>query len=203
MVLKAFSSRHHLSIYDYKELFANEVDEQEIFSFMGGFDLEDERTSEEIATVSGIFFDEDKILNESENIVNIADMFDGDVYVAMAALSKSKLHNKKLNDEKARLSLFSCYIERIYIYPKFRELGLSRYIYENLEQIFLHCFNIQIHSFVIYPKPQQPDKDGNWNDSSDNDGLMLKKMISVLKKNGYKQLGKTGFYAINCAVDKN
>jgi|GEM_PF-2254133 len=202
MILKAFSSRHYVSIYDVNETFLKTIDEQEIYNFVGGFDLRDEETTEAVATVRGIFFDEDKILNNDENIVALADMLNADVEGAMSVLSQSKIYNQELNDEKAMLPLFSCYIQRIYVYPKFRGLGIARYIFENLEQIFAHCFNTPIHSFVIYPKPQQPDDKGSWDNIPDDSGVMLTRMIGILKKAGYKQIGKSGYYAFNCAVDK-
>lgn len=201
MVLKAFSSRHYTLINDFNDVFTESIDEQEVFSFVGGVNLQDEDTNEILATVSGIFFDEEKILNENENIVDLADMLDGDVEGAMYALSRSNIHSRELNYEKAMLPLFSCYIQRIYVYPQYRGLGIARYIFINLEQIFLHCFNTPIHSFVIYPKPQQPDEKDCWHDYPDENGVMLKRMVSLLKKDGYKQIGKTGYYAKNCAVD--
>ena len=200
MILKAFSSRHRVYIDDNVLKFTNMIYGEYVFVFNGGFDLHDDDTDEKIATVSGIFFDEYKILNEGEDIVELADIIDVDVYRAMLDLSKSKLHNQDLDENKAWLPLFSCYIERIYIYPKFRSRGLGRYIFENLEQIFLHCFNTYIHSFVIYPKPQQPDEKNGWINSPDADGSILKRMIDILKKTGYKKIGKSRFYAINCAI---
>jgi hypothetical protein len=70
----------------------------------------------------------------------------------------------------------------------------------NLEQIFLHCFNTPIHSFVIFPKPQQPNERNNWEDFPDNDGIMLKRMVNLLKKNNFTKIGKMGFYVKNCTA---
>ena len=202
IILEAFSSRHSVSIYNTDEPFSEITDEDEIYSFFGGFDLHNERTKEIIAVVDGIFFDEDKILNDGEDVVDVADALDGDATGAMFALSKSRIHNQALNFEKAMLPLFSCYIRRVYVYPKFRGSGIARYIFENIEAICLHSFNTHIHSFVIYPKPQQPNVEGNWENMPDEDGVMLKRMVSVLKKAGYKKIGKFGYYALNCALDK-
>ena len=201
IVLKASSSRHNSSIIDLNDKFISSIDEMDKYSFIGEFALYDDDTDEILAKVSGIFFDEDKILTENEDIVDIADMIDADVYEAMASLTKSKLYNQEINEENMFLPLFSCYIQRIYVYPKYREKGIAHYIFLNLEQIFLHCFNAHIRSFVIFPKPQHPNEKNEWEDYPDKDGTMLKKMTSLLKNNGYKQIGKTGFYAKNCAVD--
>jgi GNAT superfamily N-acetyltransferase len=201
MILKAFSSRYDISISNLNNEFINSVDEMEKYSFIGGFVLYDDDTDEILATVSGMFFDEDKILNENEDIVDIADMIDADVYGAMSVLSKNKIHNQEVNDEKMFLSLFSCYIQRIYVYPKYRKTGIAHYIFSNLEQIFLHCFNTPIHSFVIFPKPQQPNGKNAWENSPDNDGTMLKRMKKLLKINNFTQIGKTGYYIKNYAAD--
>ncbi|MDR2941287.1 MAG: hypothetical protein LBV17_01670, partial [Treponema sp.] len=100
MVLKAFSSRHNSLINDLTEEFISSVDEMEKYSFVGGFTLHDDDTDEILATVRGVFFDEDKIEYENEDIVDIADMIDADVYGAMAALSKSKIHIQEVDEEK-------------------------------------------------------------------------------------------------------
>jgi len=200
MVLKAFSSRHDLTIENLEENFDKTLYEEGAFSFVAGFALHDEDTDEVLATVKGRFFDEDKILNESEDIVDIADMIDSDTYDAIFALTKSKIYQQELNDDNVFLSLFTCYIERIYVYPKHRDKGIGSYILKNLDLIFLYCFNTPIHSFVIVPKPQQPGGKSGWENAPDEDGRMLKMMINRLKKEGYRKIGKTNFYAKNCAV---
>jgi len=202
MILKAFSSRHHTLLFDMDREFVEAVDEQEEFSFIAGFNLFDEENEKAVATVCGIFFDEAKILNEGEDIVELADMLDVDVYGAMDALSSSKIYNQEKSPDKEWMSLFSCYLQRVYVYPEYRNTGIARYIFENMEQVFTHCFNTPINSFVIFPKPQQPDVNDNWDNSVDTDGSMLKRMLQVIKKDGYKQIGKTGYYAKNCAAEK-
>jgi GNAT superfamily N-acetyltransferase len=202
MILEAYSSHHYVPINNFDEVFTESIGEQEVFSFIAGFTLQEEETNDVLATVRGIFFNEDKILNANEDIADLADMLDADVHGAMSALSRSKIHNQELNDEKAMLPLFSCYIQRIYVYPQYRGLGIAKYIFMNLEEIFLHCFNAPIHSLVIYPKPQQPDEKNCWYDSPDENGVMLKRMVSLLKKDGYKKIGATGYYAKNCAIDR-
>ena len=207
--LEAFSSRHDVSIFDAAESFSKAVGEQEEYMFSGGFDLYEVELDDEyeevdpkelIATVRAVFFDEDKILNEGQDIVDIADMTNSDTCGAIAALTKSKIHNQQLDDDKLFLPLFSSYIQRIYVYPKFRSSGVARYIFNNMADIFLHCFNTNIHSFVICPKPQQPDIHGNWSDSPDENDTMLKRMILLLKKSGYKKIYNSEYYAVNCAI---
>ena len=200
MILKAFSSRHDLTIENLEENLNKTLYEEEPYTFIGGFTLHEEKTDEILATISGIFFDENKILDENENIVDIADMIDEDVYKGMQALFKSKLHNEEIDNNKIFLSLFSCYIQRFYVYPKHRNKGIASYLFKNLEPIFSHCFNTPIHSLVIYPRPQQPNEKNQWENTLDKDGSMLKKMINQLKKEGYRKIGKTNYYAKNYAI---
>lgn len=120
----------------------------------------------------------------------------------MYALTHSRLYKKEVDMDLAMRSLFSCYISRVFVYKTYRGKGIGRYIFENLSAICLHCFNTQIHCFVICPKPQHPTDNNTWVDSEDRDGKMLKLMVLTIKKSGYRQISKTEFYAINCAASK-
>lgn len=202
MKLEAFSSRHFETYIDIDEPFTESIDENQEYCFFGGFTLKDEDSDDLIAIVEGYFFDEDKIVDEGQDIVDIADMLDADVYGAMYALTHSRLYKKEVDMDLAMRSLFSCYISRVFVYETYRGKGIGRYIFENLSAICLHCFNTQIHCFVICPKPQHPTDNNTWVDSEDKDGKMLKLMVSTIIKSGYRQISKTEFYAINCAASK-
>jgi hypothetical protein len=219
MVLKAFCSRHYMTIFDSSRPFISEVDEEEEYMFTAGFNLHhtnsddkdfdddinddaDYEPGEVMATVYCTFFDEDKILNDNVDIVVQADMISSDLQGAIYTLTKSRTYKKMIDEDKIFLPLFTCYIDKFYIYPKYRKSGIARYIWDNIENILLHCFNTHIHCFVIIPKPQQPDDEGNWDNSIDENGEMLKRMIKVIKKAGFKQLGKSEYYALNCAAAK-
>lgn len=180
------------------EPFSQWIDEMEQYSFRVLLRVYIKGTI--VAEVRGHVFDEDKIMNERQNIVYIADMFDGDVQGAMYALIKSKIYKQKVDEDLVFVPPYICYIERVYINPKYRKKGISKYIFNNLYDIFLHCLNIHTRCFVIYPKPQQPGEKGSWVDSPDEDGSMKKLMIDVIKKSGYRQIGKSGYFAINCMI---
>ncbi len=202
MTLEAFSSRQCESYIDIDNPFTRAIDEEQKYCFFGGFTLKDEDSDDLIAVVEGYFFDEDKILDDGQDIVDIADMLDSDVYGAMYALTRSRLYKKEIDLELAMRSLYSCYISRVFVYETYRGKGIGRYIFENLSSICSYCFNTQIHCFVICPKPQHPTNNDRWVDSEDTDGKMFKLMVSTIKKTGYKQISKTEFYAINCAANK-
>jgi GNAT superfamily N-acetyltransferase len=204
LILKAYSSRYNLEIKNLIEDFDKEIfeydDGNKKFTFYGAFNLYINR---KIATsVSGIFFDENKIINEYKNIVDIADIIDADVYDAIKTLYNSRIYKQEIFDDKIFSSLFTCYIQRVYVYPEFRKRGIARYIFKNLDKIFLHCFNTEIHCLVIIPKPQQPNKKEKyeeWVNTPDENGVMLNLMIKLLKIEGYKNIGKTNVYVKNYA----
>lgn len=196
--IKVSSSRSRMEWLDINEPFSQCIDEMEEYSFRAFISVYKNRTL--VAEAHGILFDEDKILNEHQNIVNIADMFDGDSEGAMAALIKSKIYKQELDEDLIFVPPYVCYLERVYVNPEHRVNGIGKYIFRNLYEIFLHCLNIHTRCFVIYPKPQRPDEHGNWGNYPDEDGSMKKLMINVIKKAGYKQIGKSGYYAINCMI---
>ena len=160
-----------------------------------------------IAVVRGIIFDKDKILNDHLTLEEVADWTNGDAFNGMVPLLKSKIYKRTMDLDKEIMPLSVCYIERVYIYPKYRKQGFGKYIFENLCDIFEHCFNVTMHCFYIYPNPQYPvsKTDANsvsWDDLEENKGKMKKLMISGLQKTGYRRLGNnTEYYALNCAAD--
>lgn len=80
MKLEAFSSRYFETYIDIDEPFTESIYENQEYCFFGGCTLKDEDSDDLIAIVEGYFFDEDKILDEGQDIVDIADMLDADVY---------------------------------------------------------------------------------------------------------------------------
>ena len=210
MILKAFTTRDEFKIKNSNGSFKENLQEMSIegeeYTFTAGFTLHDRKNRKIIADVSGIFFDEDKIKYEYGSIVEIADMIDSDVYESVKALYKSKIYNQEIDEEKYFLPLFSCYIQRIYVYPEYRNKGIARFIFKNLDQLFLYLFNTNIHCLFIIPKPQEPikrEKYKEWKNTPDEDGMILKRMIKLLKMEGYKQIGRTNIYCKNYASYEN
>lgn len=196
--IKVSSSRNEIEWIDINEPFSQCIDEMEEYSFRAFLSIFEEDTL--VAEVYGVVFDEEKIINEGQDIVDIADMYDGDTEGAISTLIKSKIYKQELDENLIFTSPYSCYIEKVYVNPEYRGKGIGKYIFNNLYDIFLHCLNIHIRCFIIYPKPQQPDDEGNWENSPDEDGSMKKLMIDVIKKSGYREIGKSGYFAINCMV---
>lgn len=202
--IDSHTSRNSALIFDLNMPFGYQMDESDEYSFQGNFDfvLKEEKCHSgiELATVSGIFFDENKILNEGQDVVDIADMFTSDTYEAIDVLMRSELFQREIDEDKSMTPLFNCYIERVFINPEYRNKGLGNYIFNNLDQIFLHCFNTLIRCFVILPAPQILIG-GQWRDADDKDSEMLKVMINTLVKSNFEQLENPKYYGKNCAAD--
>ncbi|MCL2354800.1 MAG: MBL fold metallo-hydrolase, partial [Oscillospiraceae bacterium] len=103
---------------------------------------------DKIAEISAVFFDEDKILNDGQNITYLADILNADVHNAITALTENKFDLEVTDADKMILPLFTCYLQKLYIYPKYRNKGYAKYIFTNLEDIFNHSFNVHIHTFI-------------------------------------------------------
>lgn len=210
--IDAYSSNHSVLI-DTGDSFKNQLDRMEEmkYCFDCGFSLYETDEYGDviegglIAEVHGILFDKDKILNDNLTLDEVADWTDGDAFGGMVHLLKSKVFKEEIDEDKFFMPLFECYISTLYVYPKYRNQGLGKYIFENLCDILEHCFNVTIHCIYIYPNPQVPKKVSNltsWVDLDDNKKDDMKKhMISVLHKAGYRRLGKnTGYFVLNCAA---
>lgn len=200
MILKSWSSKNEVCVVDRNSSFEEALDIDEKYAFQGGFSFQNAETNEILAEFKGIFFDEDGMYDNDFSAIDVADMFDSDTESAMSFLVESQMYNQELNEDKVIMSLHSGYIERFYVYPKYRNRGLANYILNNLEEILLFCFNIKVHSLVTYPKPQCPDLKGEWVDYPDEDGAIKRLMIKIFNKHGFSEIDKTGFYAKNYAA---
>jgi len=190
------TSREDIENLILNEPFSKSIEEREEYSFYVFLKIYSGRTL--VAELNGMVFDEDKIMNDGNDMTDVADMHYGDVYGAICTLMKSNIYKEELDIDLMYASPYSSYIERVYINPKYRNKGVGKYIFNQLYDIFLHCLNIHTRCFVICPKPQLPDDKKNWINATDEDGSKKKLMIDVIKKSGYKRIGKSEFYAINC-----
>lgn len=190
------TSRKSTEYIDISESFKDNIDEFDKYSFEFYINiLEDNR---QVGEICGRIFDENTIYNDRQDIVDIADMYNQDVYSAINYLIKSKIYKEELDEDLVFENPYLCYIERFYIESEYRKKGIAKYIFSNLYDILLYACMIHIKCFVIYPNPQIQTCRG-WENLVDNDDKLKNIMINVIKKLGYKQIGKdSGFYAINC-----
>lgn len=194
--IKVSSSREKSIGMDLKEAFPSYVDEMNEYSFHVSISVSE--NGSRVATVHGLVFDENKILNEHENIVNIADIHSADALGAISSLVKSSIYKQESDENLIFESPYICYIETLYVYPQYRGKSIGKYIFNNIYNIFLYSLNIHTRCLVICPKPQEPVDKHSWVNSLDDDGRLKKIMLNVLKGCGYKRIGKTEFFAINC-----
>lgn len=87
-------------------------------------------------------------------------------------------------------------MERYYIIPQYRNKGIGSYLLNNLDKILNYFLNVNIKCFIIYPNPQVPINK-EWKDIEDKKSEMKKLMEKIIKNAGYKQINKSGYYAIN------
>ena len=88
---------------------------------------------------------------------------------------------------------FICYLNRVYIYPEYRNNGIATYIFENLKDIFEYITGRIPQVVLIYPKPQEPEGYG-WNNIEDKNNIMLNKIISKIQQFQFKLFQDMGFY---------
>lgn len=79
--------------------------------------------------------------------------------------------------------------ETLFIYPKFRNMGIATYLIENIDVLLLFVFNIHLKCLSIYPQPQNPDV---WENIDEPE--MLEYMKKFIVKNGFRNV--TGNYYV-------
>ena len=200
IIIKSSSSRNTLDWMDTDETFSDGLKmlEEERYSFEACIQAYKETTL--IGEIYGIVFDEETIENEGEDLVDVADMIDGDVEGAMEHLVSSEIFNREIEGELSLAPLFDCYIQNYFLYSKddSENRMIAEYLFKNLNDIFLYCFGTHIRCFVTYPAPQNIDDCGQVVDTPDEDGTVREKMIEFHKGMGYTPLGESGYYAVNC-----
>lgn len=162
-----------------------------------GFDLfkiqDEQETDEKVTTVGGIFFRYNDIYNDDIDITEIADVMDTeyteDIFQAINTLEEYALL-PGCDLEECELI---CYLNRVYVYPQYRNKGIATYLFENLQHIFEYITGESTKFAIVYPKPQEPTKDG-WECVNDDDNSMLDKMVSKLNQSDFYPIEDTGFY---------
>lgn len=195
--IDVWSSRNEISYVDPVEPFQYyaEVGFEEIYSSKISISITDEDTKELVAEVSLITFCEDTILNDHEDILDIADAISIDCFASINYLIQSKAYSQEIRDEElAWRSTHIAYISKVYIYPKYRKRGIGKYILQNLYDILLYSLNIYVRCFTIFIKPQRPTENG-WENIIDEN--MSNLMVNVVKKVGYKQTFNSNHYILN------
>lgn len=103
------------------------------------FEVFDEDENE-VATITAYFLDERKIADNGLEISTVADMFSQDLYNVVNTLKKSENYSDICS------KAYTCYIETLYVYPMFRGLGIGKYLWEKIADIFEYFTNRNIHT---------------------------------------------------------
>lgn len=140
---------------------------------------EDNKTvAEMIVTV----FDEEMIDSCREDIVEIADDMDGDVYENIGLLTTTEEY-EIIPDDFCLIESWVGYIRRCYVYPEFRNKGVATYLLENLALILKRGDSINLRCVSIYPRPQNMET-GEYTDNPE----MLNLMKHTFIKAGFKNV---------------
>ncbi len=150
MYLKSFckNSKMKLQIntdYDFKDC-NNELDKYYRFIDLKIYDVDNEDTDDLdekdlklVAVLETIIFHYNLIVEDGEDIVDVADSIAGDVYSNIEELVNSKYFNR---DDIFVGNI--CLLERFYIMPEYRNKSIGKYLMNNL------CDLIKEHNNILY-----------------------------------------------------
>lgn len=143
-----------------------------------------------VAEISAFFIDESRSYNNGLSITTVADCVSQELLDAIKVLVKTEDY-----DEIIFTPAYTCYIQTLYVYPEFRNMGIGKYLWENIADIFEYFMNKDIHAIIVYPKPHTIIKNGNTFEKEPiEDDEMLQKMKSGLVLGGYKEIDNSNYF---------
>ena len=143
-----------------------------------------------VAEISAFFIDESRSYNNGLSITTVADCMSQELLDAVKVLVKTEDY-----DEIIFTPAYTCYIQTLYVYPEFRNMGIGKYLWENIADIFEYFMNKDIHAIIVYPKPHTIIKNGNTFEKEPiEDDEMLQKMKSGLVLGGYKEIDNSNYF---------
>ncbi len=143
-----------------------------------------------VAEISAFFIDESRSYNNGLSITTVADCMSQELLDAIKVLVKTEDY-----DEIIFTPAYTCYIQTLYVYPEFRNMGIGKYLWENIADIFEYFMNKDIHAIIVYPKPHTIIKNGNTFEKEPiEDDEMLQKMKSGLVLGGFKEIDNSNYF---------
>ena len=143
-----------------------------------------------VAEISAFFIDESRSYNNGLSITTVADCMSQELLDAIKVLVKTEDY-----DEIIFTPAYTCYIQTLYVYPEFRNMGIGKYLWENIADIFEYFMNKDIHAIIVYPKPHTIIKNGNTFEKEPiEDDEMLHKMKSGLVLGGYMEIDNSNYF---------
>ena len=138
-------------------------------------------------------FDIKKIEDSEVNLEYVADSINADVDSSMAILSAAKLIPDNVC-EKPML----CYIDKLYIKPKFRHKGLGSWLMKNVAELIKFYYDKEPYGFVIYPRPLDGRNPDDINEKLDTTSEMYQLMVGLIVKNGFYEINETNYFFKKC-----
>ncbi|MBQ2835803.1 MAG: GNAT family N-acetyltransferase [Clostridia bacterium] len=87
------------------------------------------------------------------------------------------------------------YIDRIYVEEKYRNIGIASLVIESLNELLEYTVNLEPHTLILLPKPQEKDKDGHLHniEYEEEKNICMKKLIKLYRKLGFKKIRNSNY----------
>lgn len=188
--IKMLDSKNDLLVFTDEKIMEGVVTEIRDYCCINArFHIYDEKENL-VAEISAFFIDESRSYNNGLSITTVADCMSQELLDAIKVLVKTEDY-----DEIIFTPAYTCYIQTLYVYPEFRNMGIGKYLWENIADIFEYFMNKDIHAIIVYPKPHTIIKNGNTFEKEPiEDDEMLQKMKSGLVLGGYKEIDNSNYF---------
>lgn len=139
-----------------------------------------------------------------DRYVNDEDKRRGDEDFDPYALKKAErnyLSGDDMAADKAICATCTLYIEHLYVYPKFHNIGIEEYLLNNLSEIIAHFLNYYPHCAAIIPIPlslTETDDGMEWSVIDDPD--MQADIVKVIEKCKFEHT-EEGYYVRNYGAE--
>jgi len=152
----------------------------------------------EIGNVLIYCFHMDAIELDGENLVDIADSINQEVYDAINVVSAIDLLPGYVWERPVL-----CYLETLYINPEFRGKGIGSWILKNLHELITFYYDTEAYGFVTYPRPSDGHDDSELLEEIIKLDPMYQHMVDLLERNEFKRIDETNYFFRNCSGISN
>ena len=197
------SSREEANITDISMPFRSNISEDDRAKFYGSIFIQDWRSfmddTDNMAAIGEfVFFNESEILKGKREHITLKNYLRFDVDTVPELMISDLFDKDNINN-----LLWTCYVEIFIACPEAPNNCVEQFFFNNIRDIIQYFFKIDVRCFVIFPRVFEPAHDGawigsshddDWIESHDEDGEKFKRMISLLKKAGFRNGNGTGYY---------
>lgn len=160
--------------------------------------VDDENNEKPVAFMKLYLLESFFVAYGGEYSFSVADGFDGDTCAGIEMLINNRLIQDKFEDYLAnRKALRHCssgVLQNLYVYPEYRESGIGRHLMENLNDIMVRFFDMDLLCLTVYLNPfQNDDINADYakkpdRELKDSEKKMLEGMHKFVKKLGLKKI---------------